>query len=62
MGAAVPRRDIPRLLELWRAGLMPVEPMHTGTLPLTGVDTALEELAAGRAIRQVIDPSGRPAG
>ncbi|MFK4186978.1 zinc-binding dehydrogenase [Streptomyces sparsogenes] len=58
MGDAVPRRDIPRFLELWRTGLMPVERMHTGTLPLTGINTALEELASGRAIRQVIDASG----
>ncbi|WP_405685478.1 zinc-binding dehydrogenase [Streptomyces sp. NBC_01387] len=58
MGDAVPRRDIPRFLDLWRAGLMPVEKMHTGTLPLTGINDALEELASGRAIRQVLDTSG----
>ncbi|QEU96344.1 zinc-binding dehydrogenase [Streptomyces kanamyceticus] len=58
MGDAVPRRDIPRFLDLWRAGLMPVEHMHSGTLPLTDINTALEELASGRAIRQVIDTSG----
>ncbi|MBV7671961.1 alcohol dehydrogenase catalytic domain-containing protein [Streptomyces halstedii] len=57
MGDAVPRRDIPRFLDLWRAGLMPVELMHTGTLPLADVNTALEELASGRAIRQVLDTS-----
>ncbi|MEV6166521.1 zinc-binding dehydrogenase [Streptomyces sp. NPDC052052] len=58
MGDAVPRRDIPRFLDLWRAGLMPVEQMHTGTLPLTDINAAMEELASGRAIRQVIDTSG----
>ncbi|MGW2179907.1 zinc-binding dehydrogenase [Streptomyces sp. NPDC001732] len=58
MGDAVPRRDIPRFLDLWRAGLMPVERMHTGTLPLADINTAMEELASGRAIRQVIDTSG----
>ncbi|MGW7692680.1 zinc-binding dehydrogenase [Streptomyces asiaticus] len=58
MGDAVPRRDIPRFLDLWRAGRMPVERMHTGTLPLTGINTAMEELASSRAIRQVIDTSG----
>ncbi|WP_406152636.1 zinc-binding dehydrogenase [Streptomyces sp. NBC_01023] len=62
MGDAVPRRDIPRFLDLWRAGLMPVEQMHTGTLPLTGINDALEELASGRAIRQVLDTSGALAG
>ncbi|MFH8221182.1 zinc-binding dehydrogenase [Streptomyces sp. NPDC018057] len=58
MGDAVPRRDIPRFLGLWRAGLMPVEHLHTGTLPLGGLNTALEELASGRAVRQVVDTSG----
>ncbi|MFD7105356.1 zinc-binding dehydrogenase [Streptomyces celluloflavus] len=58
MGDAVPRRDIPRYLDLWRAGAMPVEELHTGTLPLTGLNEALEELASGAAIRQVIDTSG----
>ncbi|MCX4723156.1 zinc-binding dehydrogenase [Streptomyces sp. NBC_01306] len=58
MGDAVPRRDIPRFLDLWRAGLFPVEEMHTGTLPLTGINHAMEELASGRAIRQVLDTSG----
>ncbi|MEV7795183.1 zinc-binding dehydrogenase [Streptomyces sp. NPDC087512] len=58
MGDAVPRRDIPRFLDLWRAGLMPVERMHTGTLPLADINAAMEELASGRAIRQVIDASG----
>ncbi|MFB7916419.1 zinc-binding dehydrogenase [Streptomyces sp. NPDC056061] len=60
MGDAVPRRDIPRFLDLWRAGLMPVERMHTGTLPLSDINAAMEELASGRAIRQVIDTSGMP--
>ncbi|GAA2094057.1 alcohol dehydrogenase catalytic domain-containing protein [Streptomyces albiaxialis] len=60
MGDAVPARDIPRYLALWRAGQMPVEDMHTGTLPLTTpeVNRALESLADGTAIRQVIDTSG----
>ncbi|MEV0690723.1 zinc-binding dehydrogenase [Streptomyces sp. NPDC050388] len=58
MGDAVPRRDIPRFLDLWRAGLMPVERMHTGTLPLSDINAAMEELASGRAIRQVVDTSG----
>ncbi|NGO69710.1 alcohol dehydrogenase catalytic domain-containing protein [Streptomyces boncukensis] len=60
MGDAVPRRDIPRFLALWRAGLMPVEEMRTATLPLTTADVngALESLADGSAIRQIVDTSG----
>lgn len=60
MGDAVPRRDIPRFMALWRAGAMPVELMHSGTVPLTtdALNNALESLADGSAIRQVIDTSG----
>ncbi|MFH8983090.1 zinc-binding dehydrogenase [Streptomyces varsoviensis] len=57
MGDAVPRRDIPRYLGLWRAGQMPVDQMHTGTVPLSGLNTAMEDLASGAAIRQIIDTS-----
>ncbi|MBO8191337.1 alcohol dehydrogenase catalytic domain-containing protein [Streptomyces oryzae] len=63
MGDAVPSRDIPRFLSLWRAGLLPVEELHTGTLGLTTseVNQALESLAAGTAIRQVLKPGDAPA-
>lgn len=54
MGDAIPRRDIPRYLDLWRAGLMPVEHLHTGTVPLTHLNDAMELLATGEAIRQII--------
>ncbi|MFE3199748.1 alcohol dehydrogenase catalytic domain-containing protein [Embleya sp. NPDC059237] len=54
MGDAVPRRDIPRYLALWRAGQMPVELLHTGTVELDDLNGAMEALASGEAIRQVI--------
>nr|WP_202513209.1 zinc-binding dehydrogenase [Streptomyces sp. SID3343] len=57
MGDAVPRRDIPRYLDLWRAGLMPVEQLHTGTVALADLNDAMESLASGEAIRQVIRTS-----
>ncbi|MEW2218511.1 alcohol dehydrogenase catalytic domain-containing protein [Streptomyces sp. NPDC006990] len=60
MGDAVPSRDIPRFLGLWRAGLLPVEELHTGTVELATehVNRSLEALADGTAIRQVLDTSG----
>lgn len=62
MGDAVPSRDIPRFLDMWRAGLLPVERMHSGTLPLAALGDALEGLASGTAIRQVIatQPAAAP--
>jgi alcohol dehydrogenase len=56
MGSAVPRRDVPRLVELWRAGRLPVERLQTGTYPLEGINEALDQLADGTAVRQMIRP------
>ncbi|WP_026413655.1 zinc-binding dehydrogenase [Actinomadura oligospora] len=56
MGDAVPRRDIPRFIDLWRAGRMPVDLLHSGTLPLADLNHALESLAAGHAVRQLVLP------
>ncbi|MFI1383934.1 zinc-binding dehydrogenase [Embleya sp. NPDC020886] len=62
MGDAVPRRDIPRYLALWRAGLMPVEHLHTSTVELADLNEAMEALASGEAIRQVIRTGAAPVG
>lgn len=56
MGDAVPRRDIPRFIDLWRAGRMPVDLLHSGSLPLADLNHALESLAAGHAVRQLVLP------
>lgn len=56
LGEAVPQRDIPRLVALWRAGRLPVERLHTGTLPLSDVNEAMDALAGGAVIRQILDP------
>jgi Zn-dependent alcohol dehydrogenase len=56
MGSAAPQRDIPRYLALWKAGRLPVEKLHTGSLPLSQINEAFERLASGEAIRQVLLP------
>ncbi len=56
MGSAAPQRDLPRYLALWKAGKMPVERLLTGTLPLGSINQALEALATGEAVRQVLLP------
>ncbi len=56
MGSAVPRRDIPRYIELYRAGLLPVDLLADSELPLVGINTALERLATGSVGRQLIRP------
>jgi alcohol dehydrogenase len=54
MGSAVPRRDIPRLLGLHQAGLLPVDRLVTGAITLGDVNPAFDRLASGEAVRQLI--------
>ncbi|PJK23224.1 alcohol dehydrogenase catalytic domain-containing protein [Mycolicibacterium goodii] len=55
LGSAVPARDIPRFVELWRAGRLPVESLVSSTITLDGINAGMDELAEGRAVRQVIE-------
>jgi alcohol dehydrogenase len=56
MGSAVPARDIPRYIALWRAGRLPVERLLTGVRPLAEINEALDALASGQAVRQILIP------
>jgi alcohol dehydrogenase len=55
LGSAVPERDIPRYVELWRAGRLPVEKLISSRIALDDINAAMDELADGRAIRQLIE-------
>lgn len=54
MGSSVPSRDIPRYISLYRAGLLPVDKLHTHTLKLDEINEGFDRLAAGEAIRQIV--------
>lgn len=54
LGSAVPARDIPAYAQLWREGRLPVEKLISARTTLENINEALDELAAGRAIRQMI--------
>ena len=56
MGSSVPARDIPRYIALWRAGRLPVERLLTSRGPLEEINEAMDKLASGEAIRQIIVP------
>lgn len=56
MGSAVPRRDIPRLLELYRAGRLPVDKLTTGVIGLEDLNAAFDALVSVTAIRQIVHP------
>ena len=54
LGSAVPARDIPRFVSLWRSGRLPVESLVSSTITLNGINEGMDQLADGRAVRQVI--------
>lgn len=61
MGSAIPARDIPRYITMWRAGRLPVEKLLSSISPLSEINSLLDNLADGQAIRQVIVPNITPA-
>jgi Zn-dependent alcohol dehydrogenase len=58
MGSAIPSRDIPRYIAMWRGGRLPVEKLLTSISPLSQINTLLDLMADGSAIRQVMVPAG----
>ena len=56
LGSCVPGRDVPRLVELWREGRLPVERLRAGRLPLAAVNDAMDALADGGVVRQILVP------
>ncbi|MBF6191266.1 alcohol dehydrogenase catalytic domain-containing protein [Nocardia sp. CDC186] len=54
LGSAVPSRDIPEYVRMWRAGRLPVERLVSAHVGLDEINRAMDELAAGHALRQVI--------
>lgn len=55
MGSAVPSRDIPRYIALYRAARLPVDRLLTHRLRLEDINAGFDRLARGEAIRQVIE-------
>jgi Zn-dependent alcohol dehydrogenase len=54
LGSCVPSRDIPRFVELHRAGLLPVERLLSDRLSLEELNAGFDRLARGEAVRQVV--------
>ncbi len=55
VGSSNGPRDFPRLLALWRRGLLDLEAMVSFRRPLSEINEGFEDLLAGRGIRTVID-------
>lgn len=54
LGSAVPSRDIPKFVEMWRAGRLPVERLISSTIGLEDINRAMDLLASGAELRQLI--------
>lgn len=54
LGSSHGPRDIPRYLDLWRAGHLDLEGLITATRPLDEINEAFADLDAGRGVRTVL--------
>jgi len=54
MGSAVPVRDVPRYIAMMQAGQLPVELLLGRVIQLEDLHEALDALAGGQALRQVV--------
>jgi len=54
IGTAVPGRDIPRYIELYRRGRLPVDRLLSGTLRHDQLNEGFDRLHAGDVVRQVV--------
>jgi alcohol dehydrogenase len=54
IGTAVPGRDIPHYIELYRRGRLPVDRLMTGVLNIDEINEGFDRLHDGHAIREVV--------
>jgi alcohol dehydrogenase len=54
IGSAVPARDIPRYIQMYQRGLLPVDRLMGERLALDDINRGLDRLASGQALRDVV--------
>ena len=55
VGSCVPVRDVPRYVALFQQGRLPVDRLLSRVLTLDEINDGFEQLAAGKAVRQVVE-------
>jgi len=55
LGSCVTKRDVPRFIELYREGRFPADALVSHRIELDDINVALDRLANGEALRQVIE-------
>ncbi len=58
MGSCVPVRDIPRFIDLYRQGRLPVDRLVDRTIGFEEVNAAFDKLQGNATVRQVLVPHG----
>ncbi len=61
MGSCIARRDIPRFIDLFMAGKLPVDKLHAGDLGFEGLNEGFDKLADGSVVRQTLRPNPKAA-
>jgi alcohol dehydrogenase len=54
VGTCIPSRDLPRYMSLYEQGMLPVQWLLTEVITLDDINLGFENLATGKAIRQVV--------
>ncbi|WP_193187935.1 zinc-dependent alcohol dehydrogenase family protein [Nisaea sediminum] len=56
MGGCVPVRDIPRFIDLYRQGRLPIDALISRSVGFEDINEGFDRLADGSAIRQILTP------
>jgi Zn-dependent alcohol dehydrogenase len=54
LGSCVPRRDVPRFIDMYRNGVLPVDALLSDRIPLDEINDGFDRLHTGEAVRQVV--------
>ena len=54
MGSCVVRNDVPKFINLYKQGKLPVDKLRSGNIGLNDLNLGFDKLAAGDAIRQML--------
>ena len=58
MGSAIPGRDIPRFMDLYRAGRLPVDRLLSSSIGLAELNEGFDRMAKGESVRDIMLPNG----
>lgn len=54
VGSCVPTRDVPRYIDLYRKGMLPVNKLMSDHITLEQINEGFDKLASGHTVRQII--------